>query len=155
MKDFDPQINNLGQLRYFAVHSAICAWDTKGNVQTCLNAAMLTGMYPCNDEHLMNSIFVKELNDRFQKIAEEKEKNKKKEPININCQWITDQNKIDEINEYIKTCQRHQYLAIENYDGNYIESIPKFFSAKQNNCFYLGSIPCYYDHKKEKMHYFN
>ena len=59
MKDFNPQINNLGQLRYYCVYSAICAWDAKANVHTCLNAAKLTGMYPCNDEHLMNSIFVK------------------------------------------------------------------------------------------------
>lgn len=78
MKDFNPQINNLGQLRYYCVYSAICAWDAKANVHTCLNAAKLTGMYPCNDEHLMNSIFVKKLPDRFQKIAEEKEKKKKK-----------------------------------------------------------------------------
>lgn len=91
----------------------------------------------------------------FRKLPKKKKKKRKKELININCQWITDQDKLNAINEYIKTCKYHQHLAIENYNGNYIELIPKIFSGKPNNCFYLGLTPCFYDHENEKMHYFS
>lgn len=153
MENFNPELNQAAQLRQFCVHAALLAWDVKANFKSCTKAAILTGTYPCDDELLRESIFVREIPAHLNQLITERRQRKKIETLNINNKLISEDEQLQEINDFIKTRPKHNYLCIENYDKSYIEIVPEVCSEIHNECHFLSSIPPYID-KELKVHYF-
>lgn len=145
MQNFNPQLNQIAQIRQFCIHAAILAWDVKANFKSCAKAALLTGTHPCSDEFLRETIFVREVPAHLQQFLSEKKKRQRTETLNINNKLISDDEVYEEINEFIRTRPKHSYLCTENYNGIYSELIPIICRETHNDCHFLGSIPPYID----------
>ena len=78
MQDFNPQLNQSSQLRQFCIHAAILDWDVKASFKSCTKAAILTGTYPCDDQYLLGTIFIREVPPHLMQIVDEWKKGKRK-----------------------------------------------------------------------------
>lgn len=143
LKKFNPESNQSAQLRRYCVESAILALDIKCNMKSCKTAASLTSTSDCNPNTLLQSRFVKELTPQLIKIEQEREKRRRNEAININCELITTNEFINSINDYLATSRKHQHLTLMHYSGNYDEFYKEIHSKKVNNCSMLSRFPDY------------
>ena len=154
MVDFNIDENNAAQLRLFCVKAAIISWDVKANKKACSIGSQLTGLNPIDDSELMKSNFVAELTPEINKYIKKKKKNVTRDELNINCKFITDNEIMKNINEFILCSRFHKHLSLLNYSGNYANNVKSICSRVINDCHFFGPIPCYYDISTSKITFF-
>ena len=137
----------VGSDIFSIVHSAIYPWDTKANIKSCSKSVQLTGTFPVDDEILFKGSFITKITPQLEQIINEKSKRKRGEQININInsKLITDDDFLNEINEYIMDTKKHEHLAFEYYSGDYVQAIPQICKRTKNNCYFLSTIPSFID----------
>lgn len=110
MNDFNVDENNLGQLRKFSIQAALMSWDAKANMQSCMKAAKVTGLCPCNNTDLLSSTFIVEITPQIAKFIEQRSKRTRNVDININCEFITSNEMLQKIDNYVSCSKIHTYL---------------------------------------------
>ena len=151
MIDFNPEENNAAQFREFIIKAALFSWDMKANMMSCEKAAKMTSTFPCNPDILLQNPFVAELTPLLQKISDEKEKKRRKEEVNINVKKITDDDMLYYIDCYVSKSRKHKHLCLNNYCDNYVEFVKSLCKRNINDCYYLSSIPSFYDNTKKQL----
>lgn len=155
MKDFEIDKNNTGQLRLFCIRAAILSFDLKANKKACTTAAKLTGLNPVDCSQLLNSNFVQELTPAIQKYIKIKKNTSNANELNINCKFITNDQNINVINDFIKCSKFHKHLSLLNYNGNYLNNVSSLCKRIINDCRFLSTIPCFYDTNSSKIIFFD
>ena len=144
-----------GQLKLFCIRAAILSFDLKANKKACTTAAKLTGLNPVDDSELIKSVFVQELTPEIQKYIKKKKNTSNSNELNINCKFITNDQNINVINDFIKCSKFHKHLSLLNYNGNYLNNVSSLCKRIINDCRFLSTIPCFYDTNSSKIIFFD
>lgn len=130
------------------------SFDLKANKKACTTAAKLIGLNPIDDCDLLNSTFVQELTPEIQKYIKKKKNTSNENELNINCKFITSNQNINVISEFISCSKFHKHLSLMNYDGNYLNNVSSLCKRIINDYRFLSTILCFYDKNSFKIIFF-
>lgn len=143
LKSFNPEENNLSQLKKFCVQAALMSWDEKANMQSCTIAAKATGLLTCDNTDIASVV---KITPQIQTFIEQKNKRTRKINLNIsliNCEFITSAEMLQKIDDYVKCSKYHTHLCLKNYNNAYLSSINFLWSRSINDCNFFGSVTCF------------
>ena len=129
--------------RKLAIVSFLVAWHGACNYKNCQAAAIATGTYPCNEEIPLSSHFVKELNPIYQERARAHQQYVDSS-LNINGKVITDDDVLDEINQYLIDNEAPEYCLKKEIES-YAEAIESIAAIEENGAKLLSAFPKYVD----------